>query len=78
MGPFGFAQGRLRGSQGTAKSFHEHAVSVGIEAIAFGDCVFIGCQDVLASAEGAYQHQQSGLRQVEVRKHRFDYFKFET
>ena len=59
-------------------SFEEHAVSVGVEAVAIGDCVFVGAEDVLASTEGAYQHEQGGLRQVEVGQHRFDHFKFEA
>ena len=40
--------------------------------------MFVGAQDVLASAEGAYQHEQRGLRQVEVGQHRLDHFEFET
>ena len=40
--------------------------------------MLVGCEDVFASAEGAYQHQQRGLRQVEVCQHRFDHFEFET
>ncbi len=40
--------------------------------------MFVGGQDVFASAEGTYQHQQRRLRQVEVCQHRLDHFKFET
>ena len=40
--------------------------------------MFVGCQDIFAAAESAYEHQQRGLRQVEVGQHRFDYFEFET
>src|ERR1700722_12113988 len=46
----------------------EHAVSVGEEAITCFDCVVVGCKHLLASTEGAYQHQQRGLRKVEVRQ----------
>src|ERR1700693_3064760 len=67
-----------RRTRGRATSFEEHAVSVGVETVALAYCVFIGCQDVLSSAEGAYQHQQGGLRQGEIGQHRFDCLEFET
>jgi hypothetical protein len=34
--------------------------------------MFVGAQNVLFSGEGADEHQQGGLGQVEVSKHRFD------
>ena len=40
--------------------------------------MFIGCEDFFASAEGADEHEQGGLWQVEVRQQRLHHFEFET
>jgi hypothetical protein len=40
--------------------------------------VRIGAKNVLPASEGADQHEQSGLRQVEVGEHRLDDFEFEA
>jgi hypothetical protein len=40
--------------------------------------VFIRAQNVFFSAEGAYQHQQRGLRQVEVGEQGSHCFEFEA
>jgi len=58
--------------------FDEHAVSIGIKAVALGDGVGVGAQDVFFSTEGADQHEQRGLRQVEICKHCLDHLEFET
>src|SRR5437763_6965549 len=56
----------------STRSFHEHAVPVRIEAVALCNRVVISAEDVFCSAQGADQHQQSGLRQVEVRQESID------
>ncbi len=40
--------------------------------------MFIGCEDFFASAEGADEHEQGGLWQVEVRQQRLHHFEFEA
>jgi len=40
--------------------------------------VLVGCQDFLSSAEGADQHEQCGLRQVEIGQHCLDHLEFEA
>ena len=55
----------------------EHAVSIGVEPVAFSDRVLVGAQDVFFAGERAYQHQQSGLRKVEICEQGIDHFEFE-
>ena len=40
--------------------------------------MFVGAQNVFLTAEGADQHEQRGLREVEVGQHRLDHFEFEA
>src|SRR6266852_1399270 len=60
-----------RGAQGS--SLQEHAVAVGVETITLFDGVVVGAQDSSFAGEGAHQHEQRGLRQMEVGKHPFYY-----
>ncbi len=40
--------------------------------------MFVGTENVVASTEGADQHQQGGLGEVEVGEHCLHHFEFET
>jgi len=40
--------------------------------------VVVGCEDVLASTEGADQHEQGGLREVEIGEHGAHCLEFEA
>src|SRR5271170_5034613 len=78
-GPFDCTQGKHGGTQGgPTKLLDEHAISIRIKSVAPRNCRLVGRQDIFASTESAYQHQQCGLRQMEIGQHRFDGFKFET
>ena len=57
---------------------YEHAISVREEAIAFGDGVLVSAVHVMASGEGADQHQQRRSWQVEVRQQRADRAKLKS
>src|SRR5271155_1981193 len=58
--------------------FHEHAVSVGIKPIALRNSVFVGAQNFFLPGEGADQHHQGRLRQMEIGEHRRNHFEFES
>jgi hypothetical protein len=58
-------------------SIEEHAVAIGVEAVTLGDGVGIGAEDVFASGEGTDEHEQGGLREVEVGEECFDGFEIE-
>lgn len=45
---------------------HEHAVAVGVEPVVFGDGVTVDGEDFVCPAQGADEHQEGRLRQVEV------------
>ena len=51
-------------------SLHEHAISVGVEAVSGLDRVAVSVHDQFLAAQRAYQHQQSGLRQMKVGQQR--------
>ncbi len=53
-------------------SLHEHAIAVGIKSIARRHRVLVSLQNELLPSQGAHQHEQSGLRQMEVRQKRID------
>ena len=59
-------------------SFDEHAISVGIEAVASADGVIVGMQNIFFPGEGAYEHKQSRLRQVKIGEHGMDGSEFES
>ena len=61
---------------GTQALLDEHAVAIGIEAVALGDGVAISVEHVFFSAQGAHQHEQRGLWQVEVGEQRAYDLKF--
>src|SRR5579862_8407193 len=46
--------------------FEKHAVPVGIEPIVLPDCVLIRVKNIVFPAQCAYQHQERGLRQMEI------------
>ena len=58
----------------------QHAVAVAEEVVLFADSVGVGGEDQfpapLAASEGADQHKQRGLRQMEVREKASDNLKF--
>src|SRR5215467_3638113 len=48
--------------------FQKHAIPVRIKPVCSFDRMPVGCQYRLSSSESTYQHQQRGLRQVEIGK----------
>ncbi len=56
----------------------EHRVTVAEEAVALAHRVRIGREHALAARESRDQHQQRGLRQVEVRQQRIDHAEAES
>ena len=53
-----------------ASLFNEHAIAVGIETVFLFDRMAVGVQHTGGCAERAYQHEQSGLGEMEVRQQR--------
>src|SRR5207302_3797617 len=47
----------------------EHAVTEAVKAVALADRLGVGGKHVLAAGEGAHQHQQRALGQMEVGQH---------
>src|ERR1700692_1000671 len=54
---------------------HEHAVSVRIESISRVDRMSISAHNQFLPSQCAHQHQQAGLRQVEIRQQRIHHAK---
>src|SRR5215470_11196384 len=48
--------------------FQKHAIPVRVKPVFLFDRMPVGCQYRLSSSESTYQHQQRGLRQVEIGK----------
>ena len=67
-GPFFLSAGILRILP------YEHCVAVAEEPVAVFYCVPVGVQNVLASGECAYQHNQCAFRCVEICEHLVNYF----
>src|SRR5690606_26582481 len=56
----------------------QHAIAVAEKAVFFAHGFGVGAEDQLASGEGAHQHEQRGLRQVEIgqqRAHRAEFIR---
>src|SRR5438093_583954 len=51
---------------------NQHAVAKAIKAVALPDRLRVGGENSLPAREGADQHQQRALREMEVRDHRID------
>ena len=51
----------MRGSVGD-----EHAVAVGVEAVAFADGFVVGGKDEFAAGEGTDEHEEGGAGEVEI------------
>src|ERR1039458_2649422 len=51
---------------------HEHAIAVEIKSIARRNRVLVSLQNEFLASQGADQHEQSGLREMEVRQKRID------
>ena len=66
----------LASTPSPALRFYEHAVAVGIETVTVGYSVGVRIQHILFPTESTDQHQQSGLRKVEVREKRVYYAEF--
>jgi transposase-like protein DUF772 len=52
----------------TTTLLNKHAISVGVEAVSLGNAVVVSPEDVFLSRQGADQHQECRLGQVEVGK----------
>src|SRR5207249_1177716 len=51
---------------------YQHAVAKAVKAVALPDRLRVGGENSLPAREGADQHQQRALREMEVRDHRID------
>ena len=51
---------------------NQHAISVGVEAVALGDGVAVGAEDIFLSSQSADQHEERRLGQVEIGQERSD------
>ena len=47
---------------------NKHAISVGVEAVSLGNAMVVSPEDIFLSRQGADQHQECRLGQVEVSK----------
>jgi hypothetical protein len=59
--------------RGDESSNDEHAVAVGIEAVAFTDCLVVGLQDELAIGKGADEHEEGAFGQMKVGEEGIDH-----
>ncbi len=57
---------------------HEHAIAIRIESVALGDGMTIGVEHPLLAGEGAHQHEQRGLRQMEIGEQRAHHPEFKA
>jgi len=55
---------------------NQHAVPVGVKAVAFGYGVVVGAEDVFFSSQCADQHQERRLGQMEVGEQSLDQLEF--
>jgi hypothetical protein len=66
--------GGLAGERGSIGD--EHAVAVGVEAVAFADGFLVGGEDEFAAGEGADEHEERGTGEVEIGEERAGLLEF--